>query len=101
MLYSATISFMDCTSSPSMNYEQQQIQQIIQTQIAQQKEKERLELLSIQKSEYEQALQQDLQKELQPGPEPEPELEFEEPSLEEVRRVRLLRFEKKNRKQTT
>ena len=96
MLYSATISFMDSTSSPSMNYEQQQIHHIVQTQIAQQKEKERVELLAIQKAEYEQALQQDLQKELQPGPEPE----FEEPSLEEVRRVRLLRFEK-SQKQTT
>ena len=78
-------------NTPDIDYEQQQIQQIIQTQIAQQKEKERLELLSIQKAEYEQALQQDLQKELQPEPEPEPE--FEEPSLEEVLRVRLLRFD--------
>ena len=80
-------------NTPDIDYEQQQIQQIIQTQIAQQKEKERLELLSIQKAEYEQALQQDLQKEIQPEPEPEPEPEFEEPSLEEVRRVRLLRFD--------
>ena len=74
-----------------MNYEQQQIQQVLQTHIEQQKEKERVELLSIQKAEYEKALQQDLQKELQPEPQPEPV--FEEPSLEEVRRVRLLRFE--------
>lgn len=82
-------------NTPDIDYEQQQIQQIIQTQIAQQKEKERLELLSIQKEEYEQALQQDLQQDLQKElqPEPEPEPEFEEPSLEEVRRVRLLRFD--------
>ena len=80
-------------NTPDIDYEQQQRQQIIQTHISQQKEKERLELLSIQKAEYEQALQQDLQKELQPEPESEPEPEFEEPSLEEVRRVRLLRFD--------
>ena len=104
-------------NTPDIDYEQQQIQQIIQTQIAQQKEKERVVLLSIQKAEYEQALQQDLQKELragaehepepgaepeaepEPEPEPEAELEFEEPSLEEVRRVRLLRFEKTESKQ--
>ena len=84
---------MDSTSSPSMNYEQQQIQCIVQTHIEQQKEKERVELLSIQKAEYEKALKQDLQKELQKEPEPE----FEEPSLEEVRRVRLLRFEKEKK----
>lgn len=83
--------------SLDIDYEQQQIQCIVQTQIEQQKEKERVELLSIQKAEYEQALKQDLQKELQKEPEPE----FEEPSLEEVRRVRLLRFEKRKSKQTT
>ena len=80
-------------NTPDIDYEQQQIQQIIQTQIAQKKAQERSELLAIQKAEYEQALQQDLQKELQPG------AEFEEPSLEEVRRVRLLRFEKTESKQ--
>ena len=94
-----------------IDYEQQQIQQIIQTQIKQQHEKERKELLSVQQDEYKQALEKDLQtqaqtqqsqtqhSQTQAQKKPEPEPEFEEPSLEEVRRVRLLRFEKTESKQ--
>ena len=81
-----------------MDYEQQQIQHIIQTQIKQDIETERTRLRAIQQEEYEKALKKDLlqnsQNILQECATPEPEPEPEEPSLEEVRRVRLLRFEK-------
>ena len=89
------------------DYENEQIQRILQKDINDKKIYEREKEMISQNLEYEKALAQDLLKEkTHPTKDShcksasnvdfeEPNIDFEEPSIDEVRRVRLLRFDKR------
>ena len=66
-----------------INYEEEQIQEILLKESEKKKIEMDRELKLSQKLEYEQALKKD----------EESNLTFDEPSVEEMRRVRLLRFD--------
>lgn len=66
-----------------INYEDEQIQEILLKESEKKKIEMDRELKLLQELEYEQALKKD----------EESDLTFDEPSVEEMRRVRLLRFD--------
>lgn len=66
-----------------MNYEDEQIQEILLKESEKKKIEMDRELKLLQELEYEQALKKD----------EESNLTFDEPSVEEMKRVRLLRFD--------
>ena len=72
---------------PEMSYEDEQIQQIMMNELDEKKRKDELELIERQNTEYEECLEKDLEK-----TDSKPIVIFEEVSVEEMRRVRLLRF---------
>jgi NifU-like protein involved in Fe-S cluster formation len=72
---------------PEMSYEDEQIQQIMMNELVEKKRKNELELIERQNTEYEECLEKDLKQ-----PISKPIVIFEEVSVEEMRRVRLLRF---------
>jgi len=65
-------------------YEEEQIHQLIQSELERIKLENERKIKEEQDREYQESLKKDTQE----------ELTFEEPSLEEMRRVRLLRFDK-------
>jgi hypothetical protein len=67
------------------DYEQEQIQQILLKESEKQKIIMDRELREFQEREYIESLEKDMKS--------ESELEFDEPSPEEMRRIRLIRFE--------
>jgi hypothetical protein len=82
------------------DYENEQIQRILQKDINDKKIYEREKEMISQNLEYEKALAQDLLKEkTRPTKDSHcksaSNVDFEEPSIDEVRRVRLLRFDKR------
>ena len=88
------------------DYENEQIQRILQKDIDDKKISERRDEMTFQNLEYEKALAQDIAKEEEGKNQKNQENQtvdsdrstvddFDEPTLEEVRRVRLLRFNNK------
>ena len=71
------------SENTKMNYEEEQIQEILLKESQKKKIEMERELKLSQELEYEQALKKD----------EESNLNFDEPSVEEMRRVRLLRFD--------
>ena len=81
------------------DYEQQQINQLIQQQISSQKLDTYHQEKAKQDKEYERALKIDQTKEavVEIKIDPIKDDDFEEPSMDEVRRIRLLRFDQSNK----
>lgn len=82
------------------DYEQQQINQLIQQQISSQKLDTYHQEKAKQDKEYERALKIDQTKEVVKEKikiDPIKDDDFEEPSMDEVRRIRLLRFDQSNK----
>ena len=74
----------DYNPEPELSYEEEQLQQLLILESEKQKIQMDRELKEAQEKEYEDSLKEDLKK----------NLEFDEPSKEEMRKIRLKRFEK-------